>query len=76
MSYAEYREWEAFYSVHPFGDLRGDERTALVTSLLYNLHRHGGKPKTVSDCMYRGIPKPKPSGDELKKRLLSIWGKQ
>lgn len=76
MSYAEYREWEAFYRVHPFGDLRDDERTASVTSLLYNLHRSGGKPKTIVDCMHRGVPKPKPSGDELKMKLLSMWSKK
>lgn len=39
MSYSEFLEWQALYSVEPFGELRGDLRMAQQMALLANVNR-------------------------------------
>ena len=45
LTYKEYIEWKAFYSVEPFPEERADFRNALLTSVMINLQR--GKNKAV-----------------------------
>ena len=46
MTYKEYVEWEAFYSIEPFPEERQDFRNALLVSIMVNLQR-GKNDKAV-----------------------------
>lgn len=39
MSSVELAEWMAFDTLEPIGELRGDVRTGIVASLIYNVNR-------------------------------------
>jgi len=44
---AELAEWEALYSVEPWGEVRGDLQTALLAAVLANQWREKGKSKAA-----------------------------
>lgn len=36
---AQFREWQAYYELEPFGEVRADLRAASITQMLYNVNR-------------------------------------
>lgn len=60
ISQREFREWQAFWNISPFGQDVEDERFARVISLHANVNRKkGAKPFTSADFMlnqYRDKP--------------------
>ena len=46
MGHGEYVRWQAFYSREPFGDGRGDIQTAMLMTLLANIHSKRGRKKS------------------------------
>lgn len=57
LSYVEYRSWELFYILEPFGFLDREYRTAAPLAMLYNIHKgKNKKDKDPSDFM-RDMPK-------------------
>jgi len=63
MTLAEETHWMAFYQISPFGEERGDLRSALVAQLIYNTHAR--KPKKLEDFMLFK-EKPNVPGDSPK----------
>jgi len=45
MGHGEYVRWQAFYGREPFGDGRGDIQTAMLMTLLANIHGKRGRKK-------------------------------
>lgn len=40
MTSSEFTEWQAFYTLEPFGDLIADQRHGVATSVLANINRN------------------------------------
>jgi hypothetical protein len=51
LPYPEYRSWELFYLVEPFGFENDEYRSAALLSMLHNINRTKGKAKDVKDFM-------------------------
>ena len=52
LSYSEFLEHIADWSIEPWDQVRGDLQTAQIVSTLANLHRaKGQKPFTLDDCL-------------------------
>lgn len=52
LSYSEFLEHIADWSIEPWDHVRGDLQTAQIVSTLANLHRaRGQKPFTLDDCL-------------------------
>lgn len=82
MSAEEFSEWQAYYTLEPFGELRADLRSGVVASLLYNINR----PKTAealspADFMlFQEREKPAdetpPDSDAMRSRFLKLFPAQ
>lgn len=44
ISMKQFFEWQAYASLEPFDEVRGDYRAALIASTLVNVHRKKGRP--------------------------------
>lgn len=55
MPYAEYRAWQLYYMVEPFGWHDNEYRTAIELTMQYNANKGKGKAKQVKD-FYRDMP--------------------
>lgn len=55
MPYAEYRAWQIYYLIEPFGFHNDEYRTAIMLTMQYNANRGKGKAKQVKD-FYRDMP--------------------
>lgn len=51
ISSAELTEWQAFYDLEPFGDIRADLRSGIVASTLANVMGDPKKPTSPKDFM-------------------------
>ena len=51
LPYPEYRSWELFHLVEPFGFENDEYRSAAILSMLYNINRTKGKAKDPKDFM-------------------------
>lgn len=52
LPYPEYRSWELFYLVEPFGFENDEYRAASLLAMLYNINRSKkGKAKEIKDFM-------------------------
>jgi hypothetical protein len=56
MPYPEYRSWELFYLLEPWGWHNSEYHAAVNMAMLYNINRSKGKPKEVKD-FFRDMPK-------------------
>lgn len=52
ISYAEYIEWVAYYSIEPFPEERADFRNALIATILVNINSPKGSQKELKDFMF------------------------
>ena len=60
---AEEAHWIALYRSDPWGQQRGDLRTALLAQLIHNSNAPRGKGKTLQDFMLFGEKKEQPGDD-------------
>lgn len=51
LPYAEFRAWQMFYLLEPWGWHDEEYRTASVLTMLYNANRGKGKPRKLTDFM-------------------------
>jgi hypothetical protein len=51
LPYPEYRSWELFYLVEPFGFENDEYRLASILSMLFNVNRSKGKARNPKDFM-------------------------
>ena len=51
LPYPEYRSWELFYLIEPFGFVNDEYRAAAQLAMMYNANRGKGKAKDVKDFM-------------------------
>jgi len=52
MSWQQYRLWQAYAALEPFGEERGDYRAASIVQTLQNLNRKKGSPPIkLADCL-------------------------
>jgi hypothetical protein len=51
MPYPEYRSWELFYLLEPWGWHNDEYHAAVHMAMLYNINRGKGKAKEVKDFM-------------------------
>jgi len=49
MPYSEFRSWQLFYMLEPFGWHDNEYRTAAILAMLYNANRGKGKAKQVKE---------------------------
>lgn len=56
LPYPEFRSWQLFHMIEPWGWGNDEYRTAVLASLIYNVNRGKAKAKEVKDFM-RDIPK-------------------
>lgn len=68
----EYLEWQAMYSVSPFGAIRGDIRIGLLGLQLARIH--GAKHAKLEDYMPRFEPKREQSQAEMMRRWKLFAG--
>ncbi len=80
MDAREFQEWQAYFSLEPHGDERGDIQAAIIAATLANIHRsRSQQPFEVKDFLPRfggppvlhgvsGVrpPKPKQSVAQMK----------
>ena len=49
--YAEFKSWQFFSMIEPFGFHDDEYRTAAILAMLYNINKGKGRAKDVSDFM-------------------------
>lgn len=61
-----FREWEIYYELEPFGELRSDYRTASIVQMLYNVNRgKGQKALQLKDFLLKFDGDPQPKQDQF-----------
>jgi hypothetical protein len=55
MPYAEFKRWQIYYLLEPFGWHDEEYRTAIALTMFHNANRGKGKSKKVKD-FYRDMP--------------------
>jgi hypothetical protein len=74
MTAREFTEWQAYYSLEPFGERRADYRTAQIVQMLANINRGPDtKPFPLSDFLPDEIA-PEPEEEETEGE--EPWRKQ
>ena len=71
LPYKEYREWQAYFKINPFGEYRDDLNSAIVASTIANVNR--GKhspPYKPKDFMPKFNKKSKQMTDDEIKAVL------
>ena len=74
----ELSEWEAYYSLEPFGQVRGDLQAGIVASTVANLFRtkKGDKVYKPGDFTLEFKPprqkKPKPTPEQVQENLAFV----
>ena len=74
MTTREFGEWLAYYAYDPFGNERGDLRSAVLCALLANINRdskHHPRPFKTEDFLlkFKG-DEPKPQSQDEQKRMV------
>lgn len=71
MSHAEFVYWKAYAGIDPFGNVRGDLQTAMITSTMANIHR-GAKQQAfkLSDFMLDFRPRRRLTTPEAQKEFF------
>lgn len=62
----QFRNWEIYYDLEPFGEMRADYRAASITQMLYNVNR-GSKQKAlpITEFLLKYDADPPPKQDQL-----------
>lgn len=73
----QFRGWEHFHELSPFGDYRADLRIATVTQMLYNINRgKGEKARPLEDFLLKfdGAKKKEKTWQEMAQtaRLIAM----
>ena len=72
MTAREFKEWQAYFDIEPFGEKRADLRAGIVASTVHNMQtRHSLKP---SDFMPDFGPKRRQTVAEMQARILVATG--
>ena len=65
----DFREWQAYYELEPFGELRADYRSASICLTLANLKRgKNQKPYKLEDFLFKFDEEPK-RGQSIQEKL-------
>jgi hypothetical protein len=73
MDGAEFAEWQAYYNIEPFGELREDWRSAQVPYMLATMFGKKGKKVNFQDFMLQTeAQKPKQTYEQMESTLKSI----
>mgnify|MGYP003335481330 CR=1 FL=1 len=73
MDSAEFAEWQAMYSIEPWGDRRGDIQAALVSQQVHNSVPRKGPPAKLNDFMIEFEVKPQPTPQQLAQKINDIF---
>lgn len=76
MSSQELTDWQAYAAIEPFGEERADMRSALIASVLANVHRDPKKrpqPFTIDDFMLF-TEERELTQDEIANKVLAALG--
>lgn len=75
MTSREFSEWQAYFSFHPFGELREDYRAASIACIIANANRDPskGEPFEVSDFLLK-FEEDDPEAKQLEvEEKLHLW---
>ena len=73
MSYREFRGWQEYYKVEPFGEKRADLRAALIACVIANANRgKNSRVFKVEDFMLRFGPPKQQSVEQMKAILKGL----
>ena len=69
----EFRGWEMYYELEPFGEERADVRAASIVQMLYNVNR-GSKQKaiTLKECLLKWGEQDEPKKQQTWQEQLAI----
>jgi len=69
----ELSEWQAYYSIEPFGEERADLRNAMLCTLVANAMRgKNSKAMTIKDFMPDFEPKKPMTDNQIKTILMGL----
>jgi len=69
----EIAEWQAYYKINPFGEIRDDMRMARICSILYNSWRgKGSQSMSESDFMFEFGKAEKTVDEDMVKAMFGV----
>ena len=77
ISYAEFLEWQEYFSIEPFGEFSADLRHGHHLALLANINRDTKKVKKPYDAkdfclwLYREDVEKKPDANQITERMIA-----
>ena len=54
----EFRDWQIYYQIEPWGEERADLRTGILASLIANIHRRKGSARLLPRDFMPDFEKP------------------
>jgi len=70
---AELAEWQAFYRLEPWGDVRADLRAGHIAAMVANVNlRPGAKPLRADEFIF-GADQTPPEKPDLTKQMLAVF---
>ena len=72
LPYREYKEWQTYFKIEPFGETRMDLRFALMTANLMSPHLKKGTRPKLDDFMLKFKEKRPMTNDEIKSVLKGL----
>ena len=73
MDSAEFAEWQAMYSIEPWGDRRGDIQAALVSQQVHNSVPRKGPPAKLADFLLKFEVEPKDTPEQLAQKINAFF---
>jgi hypothetical protein len=74
LGYDELLEWQAYFNLTHFGELRSDRRNADLLAMLYNINRPPRSPAKGSDhFMVYKVKRPELSGEQLHDKMEAVF---
>lgn len=77
LSATQLAEWEAFYTLEPWGADVDDHRAGIVAAAVANMagkQMRKGKVAVPSDYFPSRLPKPRPDGLDVRAQVHAIFG--
>lgn len=75
MDAAEFVDWQAYFNLTHFGDLRADRRNAELMALLFNIHRGRDQAPRSSDHYMPFKPRRRElSDEEVEAQIEAFFG--
>lgn len=72
MTAKKFRDWEIFFELEPFGDIRDDYRTASIVQMIYNVRAKTQRP--LKDFVLNfGAQAPKKQTWQEQARMLTLF---